>query len=228
MRVRIAPWPRRPDITQLVLLDHHMVPGPEDVTGWLRDAAATGASTARTNALFPDAAEVFADAGFSTADTLALLELDVRGRQPVTTRTAAHRTRRLRQADLSAAAEVDRQAFGDAWSNDHDSLDAIRRATPYHRSRGVRQGDRLVGFAISGRAGMTGYIQRLAVDPRLRRQGIAQALLADSLAWMTRRSVVTVLVNTATDNEAALALYRSTGFRELDARLRIMEHPVST
>ena len=84
-RVRVAPWPRRPDITQLVLLDHHMVPQPDDVTGWLREAAATGASTARTNALFPDAAEVFADAGFSTADTLALLELDVRGPRPAPT-----------------------------------------------------------------------------------------------------------------------------------------------
>lgn len=204
-----------------------MVPQPDDVTGWLREAAATGASTARTNALFPDAAEVFADAGFSTADTLALLELDVRGPRPERTRAGRNRTRRLRRTDLEAAAELDRQAFGESWSNDHDSLDAIRRATPYHRSRGVRRDDDLVGFVISGRAGTTGYIQRLAVAPALRRQGIAQVLLTDSLAWMTRRSVVTVLVNTGTDNEAALALYRSIGFRELDVPLRIMERPVS-
>jgi ribosomal-protein-alanine N-acetyltransferase len=205
--VRVVPWPRRPDIAQLVLLDHHMVPGGQDIEHWLGLAAARGAHTARTNALFPAAAEIFAAAGFHTIDTLTLLELDL-------------------SADLPAAAEIDRRAFGDEWSNDVDSLDDVRAATPHHRSRVVCEGGRVVGFAISGRAAGTGYIQRLAVDPAFRRRGHAVTLVRDALGWMARRSIDTVLVNTATSNDAALALYRAHGFRRRDQPLRIMERPL--
>lgn len=221
-RARIVPWPRQPDVAQLVLVDHHMVPDRANIEQWLGEVATTGARTARTNALFPAAADVFHDAGFSMVDTLTLLELDLAS-PPTEARDAAGRTRRMRNADLPAAAEIDHRAFGDGWSNDEESLAGIRSATPHHRSRVRRTGGRVVGFAINGRAGSTGYIQRLAVDPAARRQGHAEALVDDALAWMARRSVHVVLVNTAADNHAALALYRSFGFHERDQPLLIME-----
>lgn len=223
-QARIVPWPRRPDIAQLVLVDHQMVPDAGDVERWLGDIAARGARTARTNALFPAAAEVFADAGFSPIDTLALLELDL-GDAARTSRTG-RATRRLRSTDLVQAAEIDRRSFGDDWSNDSESLAEISRATPQHRDRVVREDGRVVAFAISGRAGRTGYIQRLAVDPASRRRGHARTLVDDALAWLGRRSVSTVLVNTAIDNQAALALYRASGFRRLDDPLVLMERAV--
>ncbi len=208
-----------------MLVDHQMVPDGDDIDRWLRDIAARGARTARTNALFPAAAEVFADAGFSPIDTLALLELDLTT-TPGTGRPG-RTTRRLRSTELAQAAEIDRRSFGDDWSNDADSLAEVSRATPQHRDRVVRERGRIVAFAISGRAGRTGYIQRLAVDPASRRRGHARTLVDDALAWLGRRSVSTVLVNTATDNEAALSLYRSAGFRQLDDPLVLMERAVA-
>ena len=202
-----------------------MVPDHADINRWMDEARATGAATVRTNALFPDAATVFDAAGFTTADTLALLELDLTGR--ATGRRLLTGTRHLRAADLREAAELDRRAFGDAWSNDPDSLDAIRTATPHHRSRALRNQKRLVGFVISGRAGAAGYIQRLAVDPALRRQGHARVLVDDALSWLQRKKVTTVLVNTAHDNQPALGLYTSMGFTNIDCSLRIMEHPLT-
>ena len=82
-----------------------------------------------------------------------------------------------------------------------------------------------MGFLISGRAGRTGYVQRLAVHPDAHRQGLANDLLLDSLRWMRRARLHAVYVNTHVDNVAALALYRAHGFVELPERLRVFEGP---
>ena len=76
-----------------------------------------------------------------------------------------------------------------------------------------------------GRAGRTGYVQRLAVHPDQHRRGVATALLADALTWMQRWRADRVLVNTHVDNEPALALYRRLGFVDLPDRLRVYEGP---
>ena len=81
----------------------------------------------------------------------------------------------------------------------------------------------MVAFSISGRASTSGYVQRLAVDPSARRRGLARLLVIDAIEWMRRRNVEQVLVNTATDNTAALALYRSLGFVERPEHLKILE-----
>ena len=44
------------------------------------------------------------------------------------------------------------------------------------------------GFAITGRAGVTGYLQRLAVDPAHRRRGLARRLVDDALAEGIKRA----------------------------------------
>jgi ribosomal protein S18 acetylase RimI-like enzyme len=81
----------------------------------------------------------------------------------------------------------------------------------------------MVAFSISGRADRTGYVQRLAVDPSARRQGLASLLLDDARRWMQRRNVERVMVNTAEDNRAALALYESFGFARQPGSLQILE-----
>ena len=81
----------------------------------------------------------------------------------------------------------------------------------------------MTGFAVSGAAGDTGYIQRLAVDPEHHRQGAARALVVDALLWMRRRGFATAYVNTGVANAPALALYESLGFTQVDDRLLIAE-----
>jgi ribosomal protein S18 acetylase RimI-like enzyme len=84
----------------------------------------------------------------------------------------------------------------------------------------------VVGFLISGRAARTGYVQRLAVHPDAHRNGVATALLVDSLQWMRRARLQRVFVNTHVENVAALTLYRAHGFVELPERLRVFEGPI--
>lgn len=236
-RARLGTWPYEPGVAHLVLLDHHMVPGPDDIGRWLRDARSTGARTVRTGALFPDSTGAFLDAGFRPIDRLVLLARRLgddrtddeppweqrEERRDERRRVDGLRLRRLRRSKLPAAAAIDRRAFPPPWADDVASLADILTATPHHRARCAEIGGSMVGFALTGRADRTGYVQRLAVDPGARRQGVASALLADALRWLRRAGADDVLVNTATDNHAALALYRRHGFAARPAELVIAE-----
>jgi ribosomal protein S18 acetylase RimI-like enzyme len=226
-RVRVRPWAFDRDVVQLALADQGIVPAVQEIQGWV-DALATGRAdlrAIRTGALFADAAGRFAAAGFTVIDTLTLLRVELAGasRQP---RQSTSLLRARRHLD---AARVDRAAFGDPWGNDAADLAEIRRATPIHRARarfvnaaGGRPRE-LVAFAISGAAAGHGYLQRLAVAPDHQGRGHGRVLTLDSLAWMRSRRLAYGLVNTAVDNERALALYESVGFQRLADQLVVMQ-----
>jgi ribosomal protein S18 acetylase RimI-like enzyme len=69
-----------------------------------------------------------------------------------------------------------------------------------------------VGYVVTGRSGDRGYVQRLAVDPTVRRAGLGAALVVDGLRWLRRRHTLSAVVNTQVANDGALALYRRLGF----------------
>lgn len=244
VRARIMNWPYEPDVAQIVLADHHMLPTSMTVSDWVSHTLLARPATCaiRTGAVFPEAAEAFRSAGFHTIDTLALLEkrLEPTGRRSASIPRQRNSTQRLRAHHLADVAALDQRAFGDPWGNDIDSLTAISDATPRHRARvinAVHRADsdadanagstgsrpRLAGFAITGQSGVFGYLQRLAVDPTARRQGIARELVEDSMQWMRRRGAATAMVNTALDNHGALALYAEVGFRRRPDTLTILE-----
>jgi ribosomal protein S18 acetylase RimI-like enzyme len=232
---------------QLVLIDQDIVPDGDEIERWLAGIDDDRVRTVRTGALFPAAADQFGAAGFEVVDRLALLQVDLRAGSPIVpgepphpdnTVTAPLRrhpdntvTAPLRRHHHAAAAAVDRDAFGSSWANDVHDLEDIRTATPTHHATGrfVRRGRRrreLAGFAISGAASGTGYLQRLAVARAYQGDGHGRALTAESLAWMRRRRLRAALVNTAVTNEPALALYASFGFRRLTEQLVVMQRPV--
>jgi len=230
-RVRVRPWAFDPQVVQLSLADQGIVPTVEEIRGWVEILAARQPSlrAVRTGALFSAAADRFALVGFDVIDTLALLRIDLADVDDRAIRDArqGRSTSRLLARRHAEAARVDRDAFGDPWGNDAGDLADIRRATPTHRARArfVRHGGRrdLVAFAITGAAAGHGYLQRLAVAPAHQGHGHGRALVVDSLAWMCRRRLGYGLVNTAVDNERALNLYESSGFRRLPERLVVME-----
>ncbi len=213
-------------MAQVVVLDGASVPAPEHWRAWSDALAAEGYATIRSGALSVRQAEQAGRAGLVCVQELSLLELV----GPLAAARPRHRTHRLRGVHLGACAAIDEAAFGTRWTLDAPMLADVRRATPAHRSRFVRHattGHAPAGFLISGRAGRLGYVQRLAVDPRAQRHGLAHALVADALRWMARAHVHRVYVNTHVDNAAALALYRRHGFTVLPERLRVFEGPTT-
>ncbi len=232
-RAEIRPWPLQPSIAHLVLLDVAMVPTAEHIERWLDDAFAgpePRPRVLRTGALYPAAAAAFAEHDFVVVDRLALLE---RAIHPPARRSWAAvpgpaALRRARRRDLPTMAEIDQSTFAAGWQNDRTSLARISAATPRSHRRlaftevgGRRQP---VGFAMTGLAGSTGYLQRLAVHPDARLLGIGAQLVADALRWLAHRNANRVLVNTGIDNVGALRLYESASFDVLDDQLVVLEH----
>jgi ribosomal protein S18 acetylase RimI-like enzyme len=226
------------------LRDDSVVPALDELRSWL-DAVAVDPdiTTIRTSALFPRTAARFQEAGFTVADTLALLRADLGA---PTVRAAVERhdgrwfgdgTATMRRSQFPAASRVDRAAFGERWAHDAAEIDEICRATPTHRARWrpaaprrsllARHGGELVAFAIAGAATDHGYLQRLAVDPARQRRGHGRALTVDALRWMVRRRLPDCLVNTSEENAPALALYDSLGFTAMPDRLRVLTLDVS-
>lgn len=150
----------------------------------------------------------FIAAGFEVRDSLHLLSHDL-GQLPPTGRTSL---RRGRKAHRPAALAVDGAAFPPFWRLDDAGLTEALTATPSARFRVAVADRRVVGYAVTGRAGRRGYLQRLAVHPSCQGRGIGRDLVADSLAWLARRGSTAAVVNTQVENERALALYQAMGF----------------
>lgn len=217
-RLRIARW--RGDATTAYLTLARGRPTSTGVERSLQALAGDGYRSAVTAALAPAEQAPFLAAGFVVHERLHLLTRDVEDlpdvAQPVT-------LRRGRKADRAAILAVDGAAFLPFWHLDGAGLDDALGATPSARLRVVPAPDGgVAAYAITGRAGSRGYLQRLAVDPGQQRRGIGAALVVDGLRWLRRWGAHEVLVNTQIDNHAALALYEALGFRRRPDGLAVL------
>jgi len=219
---RIRPWPDEPAAVLLVTVDH-AVPEPAQIAQWMERLSALGIRVVRTGALGPTACPSFFEAGFAVRQELVLLQHPLEGVRSTVIRSDHLLMRRGHTADLPALALIDRRAFGAMWGMDVGGIVDACSATPHHRLRVAARGPVPVGFAVSGRAGRSAYLQRLAVDPDAQGQGVGRDLTLDSLRWARRHRCSSVLVNTHVDNERARALYEARGFVELAYRLNVLE-----
>ena len=110
---------------------------------------------------------------------------------------------------------VDAAAFGDRWRFDGTALADAIGATPFSRQRIATDDEgAVIAYAVCGRTQARGYLQRLAVAPHARRQGLGAALVVDAVPrWMRRHGAEQALVNTQHGNDGALAVYEGLGFR---------------
>lgn len=186
----------------------------------------------RTPAITREEAVSFHQHGFATKSVLRLLSCDLMhdftGER--TPSSIGVRLRRGRTSDLRACVDVDRRAFG--LENCFDALDLLAALDATERSRlrvavvrptGHVGRDCIAGFAVTGRAGTRGYLQRLAVDPGAAGEGIGSALVSDALQWCRARGVRRTVVNTESDNLRALGLYRRLGFVDMALDLLLLE-----
>jgi [ribosomal protein S18]-alanine N-acetyltransferase len=75
------------------------------------------------------------------------------------------------------------------------------------------EGTKIAGFVLTEENPPLAHIITLDVGEAHRRQGIGSALLAESEKNLALRGVRSVLLETAIDNEAAVAFWKSRGYR---------------
>lgn len=191
---------------------------------------ARGVRAAVTPALSPLDGQAFLQAGFRLHERLHLLayRLDERRThrfmQPEShlSRSEGRTLKPGRPWHRRVVLDIDRRAFEPFWQFDTNSLSEARRATPTSRYRVALERGNPLGYAVTGRAGDRGYLQRLAVEPDVQSGGIGSALVHDSLRWLNDRGVGTAMVNTQERNTRALGLYEHLGFRRQPEGLLVL------
>lgn len=121
-------------------------------------------------------------------------------------------------ADVPAIAGLEAALFGvDAWSASAvaDEVEGAGRHAVV-----ALEGEELVGYAVTLRAGEVADLQRIAVRPDRQRRGLARALLDAVLTQARDGGVERMLLEVSAANEAALAFYAGADFTEIDRRRR--------
>ena len=93
--------------------------------------------------------------------------------------------RRLTYADLPQVIAIERRAFSTPWSL---AMFVLELSKPSGICLAAARGGRLVGYLVCSRYDMVWHLMNVAVDDRLRREGIATALIERLSPWPTRRA----------------------------------------
>lgn len=115
------------------------------------------------------------------------------------------------QADARRMAQVHAQAFDRPWS-ERELLNFM--AAGAEGSIGLDE----AGFILWRVAGEEAEILTLAVAPSARGKGLGRALLDQAVEAAGRAGAISMFLEVADDNAAAIALYRSGGFEEKGRR----------
>jgi GNAT superfamily N-acetyltransferase len=215
---RLAPWRGDTEVAQLLV-------GPDAgasavaVRDCLARARAAGYRSVVTGAVLTPESEPFLEAGLHVRERLHLLSRSLDAPPAPPERPVARPTRRDRQAIVA----LDDLAFEPFWRLGHAGIRDALAATPKSRLRAGRAPEiGVAAYAITGRAGGHGYLQRVAVHPEVRRRGWGRALVADALMWLWQHGVTLASVNTQAANSDALDLYSATGFELLPDGLCVL------
>lgn len=226
-RLRVGSWRREDKVAYLNPIPGSPLPSTDFILRCVRNLGLEGYASVVTGALSPAEVTTFRAAGFEVTEHLHLLSHDLRS-LPLT-QAPIESLRRCGRQDRAEVLDLDQVAFDPFWRLDDAGLDEALGATPHTRFRvaspqGVTSeaAEGIVGYAITGRAGRRGYLQRLAVHPQIQRQGVGTLLVVDALRWLRRWRVERAMVNTQLANERALALYERLGFRREPSGLSVL------
>ncbi len=237
-RARCTPWRGDGRLAHLAPASDSQILSTGFVRHCLGRLAGEGYAGVVTSALAPPEQAGFIGAGFDVEQRLHLLAHDLSG-LPELKAPAGVRLRRTRPQDMDAVVRIDRSAFDEFWTMDAAALEDATQATPRARFRlalagagvsggGARAGEtggtgaQPAGYAITGKAGSRGYLQRLAVGRELTGRGIGRFLVGDGLRWLKRWGAERCLVNTQEGNQRALDLYQRMGFRLQSGGLAVL------
>jgi ribosomal-protein-alanine N-acetyltransferase len=125
------------------------------------------------------------------------------------------RVRRLSYGDLPGVLSIERRSFIAPWSL---AMFVLELSKPSGVCLAATTSDGLAGFLVCSRYADVWHLMNVAVDPDLRRRGIAVRMIEAMLeeAGIDERYTLEVRVS----NHAAITMYEGLGFRRAGRRRR--------
>ena len=147
---------------------------------------------------------------------------------------AAVRPLTLSEAPL--VAQMEQEIFGTPWSAQtvEESIGQAMSAGSEsgRRTEGAAYGafgvwleGQLCGYLFSMAVAGEGELHRIAVLPEYRRLGLARKMMDTFLAWLSEESCETAFLEVREGNEAAVSLYKRSGFSEVGRRRAYYKNP---
>jgi len=117
--------------------------------------------------------------------------------------------RRLTYSDLPQVLAIERRAFPTPWSL---AMFVLELSKPSGICLAALRADVLVGYLVCSRYDTVWHLMNVAIDDRLRRQGIASALI-DHLFEQADRPGEQYTLEVRRSNDEAIEMYEHFGFR---------------
>jgi ribosomal-protein-alanine N-acetyltransferase len=124
--------------------------------------------------------------------------------------------RPLSYGDLGAVAAIERRAFPTPWSI---AMFVLEMSKSTGMCLAALRDSKLVGYTICSRYDTVWHVMNIAVEPDLRRQGIAATLLSE-LYVRAGDANAQFTLEVRRSNRAAIELYQRDGFRIAGVRRR--------
>jgi ribosomal-protein-alanine N-acetyltransferase len=120
------------------------------------------------------------------------------------------RIRPMQDADMHAVTQLDLAAFGQFW---HNTEHALQKARLQCASATVAEdASGLIGYQLSTEHPQGAHLARLGVKPEAQGRGVGSALVSQLVREFLVEPKARLSVNTQSDNDSSLALYKKLGF----------------
>jgi [ribosomal protein S18]-alanine N-acetyltransferase len=126
------------------------------------------------------------------------------------------------QRDAARLAQLHGASFHRGWGETEFETMLTERNTLVHR---LRQGRRIIGFAVSRMAADEAEILSIAIDADHRGHGLSRDLLLTHLGHLAGRGIRTIFLEVEENNQPARKLYERAGFATVGRRERYYKQP---
>ena len=123
--------------------------------------------------------------------------------------------RRIAYGDLPAVLSIERRSFPAPWAL---AMFVLEVSKPSGVCIAAVAGDEIIGYLVCSRYADVFHLMNVAVDPDLRRLGVAARMVERMLDEAGRDERYTLEVRVS--NHAAIAMYEKLGFRRAGRRRR--------
>ena len=173
-----------------------------------QEIAHAGGATVAAIAMQPWFQHVLAMSRFENRQNIVMLEWQY---QPWALFEAPGiRIRKMEEGDLPAVERTDAAAFPPLWQN---PIETLRRGFGQALFATVAENENgIVGYQISTGGRSRAHLARLAVDPAMQGRGVGRMLLGDLFTSLYQYGIPKLSVNTQSDNQTSLSLYKKMGF----------------